>query len=393
MSFLRWYRPFTGFCLASCLLSAAAFAQQGVVLVNGSSLLPFSAGTVPTSTPVTITGLNSGETLVGIDYRPVNRTLVGLTTANRLVTLNPSTGAATLLSVLDMPLAGTAFGVDFNPVPDRLRVISDTGLNFRINVDTGAVTRDGTLAYAANDAGAGAPPAVAGAGYTNSVGGQIATSTALYNIDYERDVLLIQNPPNDGVLCTVGPLGVNVSALSGFDIFSPSMAYGSFVVGGQTGLYQVNLSTGAATLVSTLPTGVIDLALVPKEAPQGIINTSARGWVSPGEGVLITGFVISGPNPVNVLVNSRGPSLSAFGIAQPLSDTWIAVYRGSTLLAQNDDWQTSPRAAEIAQSALAPGSPKESSLLLTLTPGAYTVVVHGPAGASGVAIAEVYEMN
>lgn len=383
-----------GLGLLVCIgLITQARAQQGVVLIGGTSLATFSVGTTSAGTPVAVTGLNAGESLVGIDFRPVNRTLVGVTTQSRLVALNSATGAATLLSTLSSPLSGTAFGVDFNPVPDRLRVISNTGQNFRINVDTGAVTTDGALAYASDDSGAGRPTSVAGAGYTNSVAGRLATTTTLYDIDYDRDVLVVQNPPNDGVLRTVGPLGVDTSAVVGFDVFSPGVAYASLVVGGAPGLYRINLSTGAATLVTALPAGTSDLALTPKEPALAIVNTSARGLVTPGDGALISGFVIQGSQPVTVLVNVRGPSLTAFGLTNVLTDTRLQVYRGATLVEQNDDWTASPRASEITASGFAPGSTKESSVLITLDPGAYTAVVNGIGTATGgVAIVEVYEL-
>lgn len=383
-----------GLGLLVCIgLITQARAQQGVVLIGGTSLATFSVGTASAGTPVAVTGLNAGESLVGIDFRPVNRTLVGVTTQSRLVALNSATGAATLLSTLSSPLSGTAFGVDFNPVPDRLRVISNTGQNFRINVDTGAVTTDGALAYASDDSGAGRPTSVAGAGYTNSVAGRLATTTTLYDIDYDRDVLVVQNPPNDGVLRTVGPLGVDTSAVVGFDVFSPGVAYASLVVGGSPGLYRINLSTGAATLVTALPAGTSDLALTPKEPALAIVNTSARGLVTPGDGALISGFVIQGSQPVTVLVNVRGPSLTAFGLTNVLTDTRLQVYRGATLVEQNDDWTASPRASEITASGFAPGSTKESSVLITLDPGAYTAVVNGIGTATGgVAIVEVYEL-
>ncbi len=381
--------------LSVVLATASALAQSGVALVNGNALLNFNVGTAPTGNPVAVTGLGAGETLVGLDYRPANRTLVGLTSGARLVVLNPATGVATALATLNQPLTGTGFGVDFNPVPDRLRVVTNTGLNYRINVDTGAVTVDGFIRYAPTDPGAAlsVTPRVSGAGYTNSTATRVPATTALYLIDVGRDVLVLQNPPNDGVLVTVGALGVDATGVAGLDIFAPNLAYASLVVGGQTGLYSINLTTGAATLVNGLPAGVVDLALTLKEPALGLVNTSARGLVAPGEGAVIVGFVIAADGPTNVLVNARGPSLTAFGVVNALADTRVQIYRGATLLADNDDWQTGARAAEVTASGLAPGSPRESAILTSLAPGAYTAVLMGAGAAtSGVAIIEVYEL-
>ena len=106
----------------------------------------------------------------------------GLTTSNALelfaigrndvlYVVDPATGAATARATLSVPLNGTVFGVDLDPVPDRLRIVSDTRQNLRVNVDTGETVADGALAYRAGDPGAGSSPVATAAGYTNSVGG------------------------------------------------------------------------------------------------------------------------------------------------------------------------------------------------------------------------------
>lgn len=372
-------------------------AQRAVALTgSGGALLSFDLAAPGTAlNTVAISGLVAGESLVGLDYRPLTRALVGVTNQSRLMTLNADTGVATPLSTLSVALVGTAFGVDFNPVPDRLRVVSNTGQNLRINVDNGAVTVDGTLAYAAGDANTGVTPQVAAAGYTNAVAGRVATGTTLYDIDFARDVLVRQDPPNNGTLVTIGALGVDFGADSDLDLFSPNLAYAVNSSGAASSLYRINLTTGAATLVGAFPAGslVSDLAIEAKEPAQGIINTSARGAVAAGEGALITGFVVGGSAPVNVLVVARGPSLTQFGVTTALADTRVALFRGGVQLDANDDWQTHPRSAEITATSFAPGSPRESAVLMTLAPGAYSAVVSGAgAAATGIAIVEVYEL-
>ncbi len=382
--------------LLAAFLPTLALAQQGVALTSSNQLIPFNA-TAPGSagTPVAISGLASGESIVGIDFRPFTRALVGVTSNSRLMVINPTTGAATLLSTLSVSLSGTAFGVDFNPAADRLRIVSNTGQSLRVAVDTGAVTVDGSLAFATSDANAGAAPQVAAAGYINSVAGRISPSTALFDIDFNRDVLVRQDPPNSGTLVTIGSLGVDFTANSDLDIFAPNMAYAVNQSGGTATLYTINLTTGAASAVGTFPAGtnVVDLALEVKEPALGIVNSSARGQIGAGEGAVITGFVINGTAPVRVLVVARGPSLMQFGVMTAIADTRVSLFRGQTELDSNDDWQTHPRSAEITATSFAPGSPRESAILMTLQPGIYTGVVTGAGGATtGVAIVEVYEL-
>ena len=203
-------------------------------------------GTVP------VQGLQQGETLVGLDVRPENDTLYAVGTTNRVYQVNPLTGATRRAfgDPFAPPLNGTSFGVDFNPVGDALRIVSDADQNLRIPFrgdNAGTAQEDGQLQYAAGDPNAGQNPAVAGAGYTNSFPG--ADNTTLYDIDTARDVLVRQDPPNSGTLHTVGALGVDAEPQAGFDV-SPqgNVAYAALRVPGATrhSLYRVDLNTGSA---------------------------------------------------------------------------------------------------------------------------------------------------
>lgn len=221
-------------------------------VTSANNLLRFTSATPGTIVgSVAITGLQSGETVLGIDVRPATRQIFALGSTGRLYMLNPRTGVATFVSTLSTAPSGASFGVDFNPVPDRLRSTSDTDQNLRTNVDTGAVLVDGALAYATGDVNAGQNPNIVGSAYTNNFAG--ATTTTLYGIDSNLDILVRQDPPNAGTLNTVGPLGVNTSDAVGFDIANGSgTAFAVLTVGGTAGLYTINLTTGAATLVGNV---------------------------------------------------------------------------------------------------------------------------------------------
>lgn len=247
---------------------AIAYAETIVALRGANEVVAFDSAAPAVVLATTVTGLVPGETLVGIDYRPANGTLYGITDQGRIYTIAP-TGAATLVSTSSAALTGTSFGVDFNPVADRLRVVSDADQNLRIDVTTGTAITDATIAFGAADANAGDNPALSAAGYTNSAAG--VTATTLYVIDAGNDVLAIQNPPNNGVLSTVGALGVDAAASAGFDISRRgNTAYGAFDVGGTTGLYRIDLATGAATLLGTIGNGaaVRGIAVAPPPAPE-----------------------------------------------------------------------------------------------------------------------------
>ena len=127
--------------------------------------------------------------------------------------------------------------------------------------------------------------------------------------------------------------------------------------------------------------------------PWGPVNVSTRGKVGTGDNVMIGGFIIEGSAPKTVLVTARGPSLAAFGVMGALPNPTLQLASGQTLLASNDDWGTAPNAPDIQASGNAPSDAFESAILATLDPGAYTAIVSGVGGTSGVGIVEVFERD
>lgn len=242
---------------------------ETIFAINANNqLLSFNSGTPGTVAPRTITGLQSGEQVLGIDFRPATGQLFAVTSASRLYTINTTTAEATAVSGVPFSpaLNGNSFGFDFNPVPDRIRLVSDNEQNLRLNPNNGALAAtDTALAYAAGDPNSNANPNVAAAAYTNSLAG--ATTTTLYVIDSNLDTLALQgsvggtpNSPNGGLMTTVGALGVNTTDQVGFDIApQTNAAFASLTVQGATtsGLYAINTTSGAATLIGEIGGGAI----------------------------------------------------------------------------------------------------------------------------------------
>ncbi len=248
--------------------TTAAAPLRGLALTGGTSLNVYALTTdnhllsftqtgnvlAPNAvTDVAITGIVSGEQLLGLDFRPVNGLLYGVSSLNQIYVINTSTGLATLSSTLvadatdtTAPFtavpAGANFGVNFNPVPDRLRVVDTTGGNLRINVVTGATITDGAVNGAATSG-------VIAAAYTNSFAG--TTTTTLYDLD--ATTLFTQNPPNNGTLVAVGNTGVTAIGSAGLDIAGGAnglvLAAINTTGSGPSDLYRINLTTGAATPV------------------------------------------------------------------------------------------------------------------------------------------------
>ncbi len=210
---------------------------------NGTAIQQYTTNDPATSlNSATITGLQSGERILAFDFRPATGQLFGVGSTSRLYVINPVTGAATMIGAgpFSPVLAGGVTAFDFNPTVDRIRLVTGTGQNLRLNPNTGTV---GGVDMAIN----GQPGAqIAGVAYTNNFAG--ATSTILYGIDIVSENLYKISPPNDGTLELVGPLVLNNMGEGGFDI-SGDIALGLFTVNKKSTLFTVDLATGSTTVL------------------------------------------------------------------------------------------------------------------------------------------------
>jgi hypothetical protein len=163
----------------------------------------------------------------------------------------------------------------------------------------------------------------------------------------------------------------------------------------EAGLH-VTLPPGAYTAILSgvgSATGIGVAAVYEVDRPESpLANISTRGQVRSGNDVMIGGFVIQGTQPQTVAIVGTGPSLSAYGIANPLPNPTITLVRTSdqAVIATNDNWSGATNAAQIQVSGFAPSNPLESALLVTLQPGAYTAIMSGVGGTTGTGIVAVY---
>ena len=261
-------------------------AEKAVAVTASNKLIKFNAGRPGRIlATLNITGLQPGETLLGIDYRVAKDQLYALGSSGRLYTLNEDTAAATAVGMpFAVKLDGTQFGFDFNPTVDRIRVVSNTGQNLRLHPDTGAVVdsnpavdgiqTDGKLAYAAGDANFGKTPMGIGAAYSyNKADTKITTNFAL---DAATGALVTQGSregltpavsPNTGQLFTIGSLGMafnnaafDIQALS--DVAFAALNSDASMV---SRWVTIDLKTGAAKSLGTIGGGerVVGIALEP----------------------------------------------------------------------------------------------------------------------------------
>ncbi|HSF89556.1 MAG TPA: DUF4394 domain-containing protein [Saprospiraceae bacterium] len=217
---------------------------------------------------VALTGLQPGEQILAIDFRPATGQLYGVSSQSRLYSINPITGRSSAISATPFTPAinGTLVGFDFNPTVDRIRLVTENEQNLRLHPETGMVAViDGDINPGDKN--------IAAAAYTNSFAG--ATTTTLYTIDFTERKLYKQNPPNNGTQEEIGSLGNIVTGEGGFDI-SPDNNIALAVVNGggddgsgndlnsqgkKSNFYFINLVTGQATVAGVSKRNIIGLAI------------------------------------------------------------------------------------------------------------------------------------
>ena len=157
----------------------------------------------------------------------------------------------------------------------------------------------------------------------------------------------------------------------------------------------VNLGFANGALTGTVGTATLNGASDALAGTEHLVNLSVRAPTGPGAATLITGFVVTGTTPKQVLIRAAGPAIAAapFNVAGALADPSLQVFRGSTVVAQNDNWATAT--GDISGAAASVGAfpftarSADAALLTTLAPGPYTVQV---SGGTGVTLAEIYEV-
>jgi hypothetical protein len=243
-------------CAATVAAALAPFsvahAEPIIGLTTTNALLTFDSSAPGNASALApITGLQTAnERILSIDLRPTTGVIYGISSGDRVYSLTLG-GMASFVGALSTPLGSDVIGLDFNPVADlggmaSLRIVSSTGQNLAFNVATGATTVQSPV-----------QPNFASVAYSNNDVNP-ATATALYYVDIAEDALKVATSAfNAPTITTVGPLGLNANGVNGFDISGTGRSFAAMTdaTTGRSGLYDMNLGTGAATFLGEFGIG------------------------------------------------------------------------------------------------------------------------------------------
>jgi hypothetical protein len=142
--------------------------------------------------------------------------------------------------------------------------------------------------------------------------------------------------------------------------------------------------------------GLVEIYDTNQASDSQLANISTRGFVQTDDNVMIGGFILGGSsNNTGIVVRGIGPSLAQFGLSNVLADPTLELHDGNgALLISNDDWQEDPvQAAQLSAHGLAPQDPKESGIFAPLPPGAFTAILAGKNGGTGIGLVEIYNVH
>jgi hypothetical protein len=290
--------------LAALAISCIQARGEVMYALTGNSLARFDTASPQTVSTVAITG--TSRPIVAVDVRPVDGTLYGVAKdpntgtsgSDYLYKINATSGAVTTLpgSTGTYRLLGTAFGMDFDPVADKVRVISNTGQNLRLDPNNGQTTGGGTTLAA--------PATVVAIAYSNNSPNPGATT--LYGIDTSSGNLVLVGgaggspSPDGGTITVVGSLGLGSTLPQGvgFDIsYTTGAAYLTVFSDNFSKLYSVDLASGRASLVGTIGTapGILYHGLTAASGPQLVTATSPKLHEGTGVNYFSIFLPVSGP--------------------------------------------------------------------------------------------------
>ena len=333
----------------------------------------------PTATPTATPDGDHGEVSLRGVYgatTPAGALIVFCIEKNTFVQINMLDIAGQVIGFAEGPLVNSYFSLTLTTGQAIVGKATENGITFTLAGQPFQASRFATF---------GTDSQIAGR-YFGVAHGPTGESQVMFIIDSSRHIIMIQRTGAvltggfGAVTAPVSPTAQYTFTLNSV-VGSSSPITGSFTI--NDGVFTGTFQTSAGTFtVNTFKSSVF----------HHMANISTRGLVGTGQGQLIGGFIITG-GPKLVMIRAMGPSLAAAGVSPALANPSVALYAKGTQLASNDDWKTNANVADITASGIAPNDDLEAALLIRLEPGAYTTIVSGVGGTTGIGLVEVYEIG
>jgi uncharacterized protein DUF4394 len=404
------------FVLAVLACSIVPAKAETIVALMSDKKLRYFSSTAPGAwlRTVNLTGIPAAESPAAMDFRP-DASLVVVTrqgTTLRPYTVDPNSGAAlqspfTFTTTSTNTMAFDTFPTDTHSNDLVMATEDDVMRRFFYTEGSSGGLTPKTLAYDNTatdgdpvDIHSGADPTIIGFASTNGFPG--AQASVLYGIDSLQKTL-VKIDWETGSIDTIATLRTEAAATlsvglrTGFDISGvTALAYLARGSGDATTLLTVDLTTGATVNVGSIgpslqPVGVnvVDISTLPAT---NVVNLSTRSRVGTGDEVMIAGFIAQGGATTRLIIRGIGPSLTAAGIANALTNPVLAVFNGNGVqIATNDNWRSNQE-TEIMNTHLQPANDLEAAIVRTYSPGQYTAIVSGKNGGTGVGLVEIYRL-
>jgi len=385
--------------LALAMAMASALPLVSLGAVGDLYEADFGSGNVfkfaPTGARTTFaTGLGNPA---GVAFDPKGDLFVSDNLHGLIVKITPAGAKSTFAAGLNKP-----FGLAFDSNGNLLEADNGSGFIFKFS-PTGAKTTFATglngpagLAidaannvYEANFTG-NTIFKITAAGAATTFAGGLKFPDGIYS---DRIGDLLEGDVGSGNVNGFAPNGAKTATFGGFSQptgVSKDAAGNVFISDNARGTIHKIAPNGTRTIFAT---GLFNPQYLVFEPPTAqLTSISTRVSVGTGNDVSIAGFIISGTQPKEVLIRGLGPTLGHFGVMNALQDPTLQLHSGNTVLASNNDWQSAPNSDQIPTN-LRPPDPRESAILITLAPGAYTAIEAGNNNTTGVGLVEVYDLN
>ena len=376
---------------------------------TGPYAFTVTAGALPTGLSLTVAGVLSGTpttagtfdfSVTATDSSPFPGPFHGTVAYSIPVTILPTTATLSGLAINAGTLVPAfASGTTAYAVSVEYAVTT-------ISLKATATDPQAGITVNGNAVGSGSPtPPIALAPGSNAitivVTSRDGSATLAYTLAVTRGKLaqaIVFGAAPSIAVGSSGPVSATGGASGNPVVFSSLAPAVCTISGGTvTGLAEGNCVVAANQAgnaeYDAAPQATQSFTVAPSSTLPRLGNISTRLQVLTGDNVMIGGFIIGGAQAKTVVVRARGPSLAAFGIANPLANPLLQLFSGATQIAVNDNWREAANQAALAASGFAPADDFEAAILTSLEPGAYTAIVTGVGGGTGVGIVEVFEVN